>query len=343
MAKPYFSVAERLSQQADYTSKLIKANCRDTVLLDTLNRSISGMDKTNDYVRKTELEADESADAVSVAEGLDHDGTFEVDDNDIAQSVLENVRTKGWRMTAESIRLKGGRINMDDQVHLIARDGRKLTLGIERLLGSDRECVDRVSSATVTKTRGLMSWLSPGAHTVLDFNARHRPACEIKGNVDITEAQIEKALQEAHDKSGHMLHLTGFVGLGLKTTMARFLRAVPVTANVGQTLQRTLSSDAKGISNTVDFFEYEAGRITLMLCDSLMSDAALKPVAVVSTNSGAFIELDKFGVEFGVPIVHEDLTPKEDTGGGPRGYHHAMFRLNCVGASGSFRVLRVTP
>lgn len=306
--KSMFDTKDRLSQQTDYTSVLIEANRDELVLIDYLTRTgIKGIAAGKDWPRETEAKSAQKVGIKRIAEGNDWDKATSVETNHIIKSMLEIAQSEGWRVTEESEILNHGRLPTIRASDAIEDDAFKLMLGIERVIGSAQEWVDHTSTATVTKTRGLGCWLQPGAHSVLDFEEQHRPAAELstEGTTEITQAQLEAIMEQAYAKARHRLNLTAFVGIGLKRTISGFLNAVQT-----------------------------------VLIPVPFADTATLDETAQSKDGGLFLELERFGLEWVQRVTHRDMSDKVNLGGGRRGYHRAMYRVNCQDASGSFRVVR---
>lgn len=341
--KSMFDTKDRLSQQTDYTSVLIEANRDELVLIDYLTRTgIKGIAAGKDWTRETEAKSAQKVGIKRIAEGNDWDKATSVETNHIIKSMLEIAQSEGWRVTEESEILDHGRLPTIRASDAIEDDAFKLMLGIERVIGSAQECVDHTSTATVTKTRGLGCWLQPGAHSVLDFEEQHRPAAELstEGTTEIAQAQLEAIMEQAYAKARHRLNLTAFVGIGLKRTISGFLNAVQTVSGYESTLRRSIDADARGIVNIVDFMEFPTGRVQTVLIPVPFADTATLDETAQSKDGGLFLELERFGLEWVQRVTHRDMSDKLNLGGGRRGYHRAMYRVNCQDASGSFRVVR---
>ena len=194
----------------------------------------------------------------------------------------------------------------------------------------------------IGQMRGLGCWLQPGAHSVLDFEEQHRPAAELstEGTTEITQAQLEAIMEQAYAKARHRLNLTAFVGIGLKRTISGFLNAVQTVSGYESTLRRSIDADARGIVNIVDFMEFPTGRVQTVLIPVPFADTTTLDETAQSKDGGLFLELERFGLEWVQRVTHRDMSDKHNIGGGRRGYHRAMYRVNCQDASGSFRVVR---
>lgn len=336
MATDIFYFSERLGREDDYTEALIRHKPEELVLINNLRRSYPGMKAVNAWERKNEIEGKQVKNYNAVAEGVDKTADYDHQANQIISSMLENARSNGYQISREAVILKGGRIQEDELKNLIRRDAQDFMRSIEHVIGSRQEAVAQTTTATVTKTRGLMCWLQSAAHSVQDVPAAFRPVAElsIAKDGELTEEAFKAQLLAARQNAGRALHLTGFVGLNLKLAFADFLGRV------------TTITDAKNpvreLTQMVDFLKYDVGDVKLIALDGIDCDTATLEPGELSGWSGAFIEPEHFQLEFAQPVTHFDQTSRLDNGGGPRGYHHAMFRLNCTGLLGSFRVTKAS-
>lgn len=334
MATDIFYFSERLGKLDDYTETLIKHKPEELVLMNHLKHTYPGMGAVRAWERNNELEGKQVKNYAAVAEGVDKTDGYDHQANSIIKSMLENGRSTGYQISREAIRLNGGRLKVNELAELIRRDAADFARSIEHVIGSKQECVQQSTTATVTKTRGLMCWLQNTAHAVMDVPAAFRPVAplEIANAATITEADFKAKLLAARQNAGRTLHLTGFVGLDLKIAFSGFLGLLTNVNNV--------KDPARELSQIVDFLRYDTGDVKLIACDGIDCDTTTLEPGTLSGHSGAFVELEHFQLEFAQPITHEDQTNKLDNGGGPRGYHSAMFRLNCTGLLGSFRVTK---
>lgn len=336
MATAIFNTTVPLTKMNDYTESLILMKPEELVLLNHLKRTYPGIKDAKAWKRTNELQGKQRKSYTAIAEGTDKTAGWAHRDNTLVESMLEVGQSDGYAITREQIALNRSAVKHDYLAELIDADAIDFARSIEHVIGSRQECVDKTALATVTKTRGLLSWLQPGAHTVLPIANGFRPATEITIAADgaLTEAAFKAALAAARKATGYALNLTGFVGLDAKLAFADFLGVIPVQRNMAQ-------KDVE-IFTMVDFLKYDAGNVKLIQLDGLDCDTTTLEPTTTSGFSGAFIELDKFQLEFAQQITHEDLSSKTDLGSGKKGMHRAMFRLNCTGLLGSFRMTKAT-
>lgn len=334
MAADIFAYSRTLSRLNDYTQTIIKASNHELVLLKHFKNSLKQPIKA--YVRDTEMESDVGPGIVRISEGTDKDATFKSYDNDLVKSVAEEANSLGWKVTRQAEEFKGMRITADLIEDAKEKDLDALMLGIETVLGSDQECVDKATTATVTKTRGLLSWLSPTAHAVLPFAERHLPAGEIKLDADaLTEDEFKAMLKAARIKTKRALNLHGFVGPELRSMFVDFLIMTQATRN----LTRNVDYKETGIFQNVDFLNYEGNTVTLVTLDTLARDTSTFQKTAVSDFAGAFVELDKLDLEWLNHPRHFDTTNRT-TGSGREGYWNACYRLGARCLTSGFRITK---
>lgn len=342
MAAGVFDTKSKLSYQDDYTELLIESKPEELVLIKNLKRSYPGMGAVKGWKRTNELIGRETKSYKAVSEGTDKAKEWRVRSNGLIESQLEVAHSDGYAITREAVVLNGGRVREDYLKRLIQQDGTDFLRSIEHVLGSAQECVPQETTATVTKTRGLMNWLQPGEHTKLNVPEALRPVAELvlSGGAELTEAAFKEQLLAARKAAGHMLYLTGFVGIDAKLAFANFLNRVQTVQGFDKTLSRSVDYRENEVFSSVDFLKYDMANVKLICLDGIDCDTGTLEPGTYSSHAGAFIEPEHFQLEWAEPVTHEDLTGKLDLGSGRKGFHHAMFRLNCTGLLGSFRMRR---
>lgn len=343
MASEIFHAKDKLSYLDDYTEAYIEEKPEELVLMNHLKRSYPGIKSPKGWKRTNELAGRQRKSYTAVAEGTDKKDGWAFRKNALIESQLEVGYSDGYAVTRQAVVLSGGRIPEDVLKRKITQDGQDFARSLEHILGSRQECMPQETTATVTKTRGLMCWLQHEAHSKLDVPADLRPVAELKltGDAALTEDAFKEQLRLARNNARHMLYLTGFVGIDAKLAFSEFLGKVQTVTGYENTLRRTTDYRNTTVFQSVDFLKYDTANVTLITLDGLDCDTSTLEPGTYSGHSGAFVELDNFQLEFAEPITHEDLSDKLDLGSGRKGFHHAMFRLNCTGLLGSFRMIRV--
>ena len=343
----YFTVNRELIDP-DFHDGVVKAYMDDLPLQTVIGRIKAPINITQDV----EVEALPEVYNPKMAEGADYNkAAATTKKNAVMTEVIEQFRSKGWRVTRLRQKLPGHN-EKKGQTAAIKRaaDARDLAINIERVLSSDQEAATYEATNGEPVTRGLMNWLRKWSHTDGKTEEQDRlaihatypiakylhPVAGYEGNVQsLTEAIFKAELQKAKIQvGGSNLKLVGLVGTYLKGVMSEWLAKATVTQNAVNTLQRT--QDSKKIQLIVDDFVYDGVTLHVMCDDNLLADTTTLAMQDASYWSGAFIRPELWGVATLEPITHYDI---EDEGGGPGGYHDASLRLTCLNPMGQLRVV----
>lgn len=343
----YYTVDRELVDP-DFHDGVVKSFMDELPLQTVIGRIKTPIDITQDV----EVEALPAVYNPKVAEGEDYDkANADKKINAVMTEVIEQFRSKGWRVTRLRQKLPGHNEKKGQAAaNKRAADARDLAINIERVLSSDQEAATYAATRGAPATRGLMNWLRKWAHTdgntdAQDAAAIHatypiakylHPVAGYEGNVQsLTEAIFKAELQKAKIQvGGSNLRLVGLVGTYLKGQMSEWLARATVTQNAVNTLQRT--QDSKKIQLIVDDFVYDGVTLHVLCDDNLLANTATLAMQDASYWSGAFIRPELWGVSTLEPITHYDI---EDEGGGPGGYHDASLRLTCLNPMGQLRVV----
>ena len=343
----YFTVDRELVDP-DFHDGVVKSFMDDLPLQTVIGRIKAPIDITQDV----EVEALPAVYNPKVAEGVDYDkSNADKKINAVMTEVIEQFRSKGWRVTRLRQKLPGHNEKKGQAAaNKRAADARDLAINIERALSSDQEAATYAATSGAPVTRGLMNWLKKWTHTGTNTDAQDaaaihptypiakylHPVAGYVGNVNnLTEALFKAELQKAKIQvGGSNLKLVGLVGTYLKGIMSEWLARATVTQNAVNTLQRT--QDAKKIQLIVDDFVYDGVTLHVMCDDNLLANTNTLEMQDASYRSGAFIRPELWGVSTLEPITHYDI---EDEGGGPGGYHDASLRLTCLNPMGQLRVV----
>lgn len=343
----YFTVDRELVDP-DFHDGVVRSFMDDLPLQTVIGRIKAPIDITQDV----EVEALPEVYNPKVAEGVDYDkSTANKKINAVMTEVIEQFRSKGWRVTRLRQKLPGHNEKKGQAAaNKRAADARDLAINIERAISSDQEAATYAATSGAPVTRGLMNWLRKWVHTdgntdAQDAAAIHatypiakylHPVAGYEGNVNsLTEAIFKAELQKAKIQvGGSNLKLVGLVGTYLKGIMSEWLAKATVTQNAVNTLQRT--QDTKKIQLIVDDFVYDGVTLHVMCDDNLLANTTTLAMQDASYWSGAFIRPELWGVATLEPITHYDI---EDEGGGPGGYHDASLRLTCLNPMGQLRVV----
>ena len=343
----YFTVDRELVDP-DFHDGVVRSFMDDLPLQTVIGRIKAPIDITQDV----EVEALPAVYNPKMAEGVDYDkSNANTKKNAVMTEVIEQFRSKGWRVTRLRQKLPGHNEKKGQAAaNKRAVDARDLAINIERVLSSDQEAATYAATSGAPATRGLMNWLKKWVHTGSNTDAQDaaaihptypiakylHPVAGYVGNVqNLTEAAFKAELQKAKIQvGGSNLKLVGLVGTYLKGQMSEWLAKATVTQNAVNTLHRT--QDSKKIQLIVDDFVYDGVTLHVLCDDNLLADTSTFAMQDASYWSGAFIRPELWGVSTLEPITHYDI---EDEGGGPGGYHDASLRLTCLNPMGQLRVV----
>ena len=341
----------------DFHDGVVRSFMDDLPLQTVIGRLKAPIDITQDV----EVEALPAVYNPAVSEGEAYDkSNANKKTNPVMTEVIEQFRSKGWRVTRLRQKLPGHNEKKGQTAAAKrAADARDLAINIERVLSSDQEAATYAATSGKPLTRGLMNWLrkysgdptSAGTydsvaaavaaaraavHSVYPLEGFLHPVAGYEGNVaNLTEATFKAELQKAKIQvGGSNLRLVGLVGTYLKGLMSEWLARATVTQNAVNTLQRT--QDTKTIQLIVDDFKYDGVTLHVMCDDNLMANTTTLAMQEASYWSGAFIRPEMWGVATLEPITHYEI---EDDGAGPGGYHDASLRLTCLNPMGQLRVV----
>lgn len=255
------------------------------------------------------------------------------------EGVCELFTSPGFMVTDLAQRFKTDWDKISPIARAISKDAKNFAKSIEKVMLSSQEC-QIGSSSTKYLMRGAFAWLNTaaaGVSGVQDIPAALRPGTDqIYGKTSgqtfaaYVESNLKDQLTAAYKKRGGRVDLFGYVGIDLKQKMSTWNEKIPTTANITEVKQ--VANPANKISLMVDTFEYDAGTLRTMVMDDMLCDMASETLAATANTdkAGLFIDLSMWEMAWQMPITKFDLP---DLGGGERGYHKAIARLNCLNPS----------
>lgn len=253
--------------------------------------------------------------------------------------ICEIMESEGWHLTEEAELLKAGYEQaLSPASEQQAADAVNFAQSIERILLSAQEAQDHAAD-TKRLTRGVFSWLSPSAHAFQDVPAALRPSAAqffTAALSTLDEAAFMTMLKAAYKQKKGKVNLMGYCGIDLKTKMSMFNYIVDITATLGDTRQVQVEKDK--IALMVDTFAYDAGTVRAIAMNNLACDLTSDslPEGGHSHEAGAFLDLTMWRLSWLMRINHRYNT---NEGGGKRGYHKAIARLECLNPMGQMAVL----
>lgn len=249
------------------------------------------------------------------------------------KGMCQTMDSDGYMVTRHAKKRTAGYESADPVSDQQAIDAENFTLSIEKVLLSTQEAA--YSAATKERlTRGAASWLSASAHSYQDIPAELRPTADQHVTTafnSFNEDALVAMLQACALQKKSKVSLMGYVGLKLKQKMSGFNYKLDITSTLGAA--RTVDSDPEKVQMMVDVFEYDAGILRTMWMPNLMCDMASDTLAdTFATNyGGIFIDPSMWQVGWWERITHKQ---NADEGAGPRGYHYATARLECLNPMG---------
>lgn len=253
--------------------------------------------------------------------------------------ICEIMESEGWHLTEEAELLKAGyEASLSPASEQQAADAINFAQSIERILLSAQEAQDHAAD-TKRLTRGVFSWLSPSAHAFQDVPAALRPTAAQYFTAALStldEAAFMTMLKAAYKQKLGKVNLMGYCGIDLKSKMSLFNYKVDITTTLGDTRRVNVEKDK--IALMVDTFAYDAGTVRTMVMNNLvcdLTDASL-PAGAHSHEAGAFLDLAMWRLSWLMRINHRF---NSDEGGGKRGYHKAIARLECLNPMGQLAIV----
>lgn len=212
-----------------------------------------------------------------------------------------------------------------EKARAIAKRIVELKRDIESVIGSDNDSQADNGTTNEYLTRGLGTWIQNGAQADLPVAAAFRtPTASVDNTVinSVVESTVNGVMESIWGETGERKRLVFVVGSGLKKRLTTFQQYDPgVGASVAAVRTFNMSSEAKTITASVEFYNGDFGELEIILSNWLASGTANAP-----TRRGYILDMDKVELRFKQRPEHMS-TP--DDGGGPRGIVDAIFGL-CV-------------
>lgn len=246
------------------------------------------------------------------------------------------LRTAGWMSTKLANLTQTAGVKQE-KAKQMADDGILLARMIERqILSNDDTRAE--SGGDAYRSRGMHLWLDDGAQGVLPVPASYRPAtaCLYESTLNAYKpSDVEVQLNAMATAKLAPVDLLLIAGLKLKARMSKW--AQHDTDVSGETLAQTwnLNASEKAFMQIVDSFTFDAGRFKSILSFHQLCTAATGAATTSTPRSGLFVDLDMWELNFLQAPTHYEL---QDEGGGPRGFHDAVYILKCLNPLGQGRV-----
>ncbi len=248
------------------------------------------------------------------------------------------LRTAGWQVTqlAGLTRTAGVK---DEKAKQKADDALILAQMIEKQLLSSVD-TQAESGSDPYQSRGVFSWLNSSAQSNKPVPANYRPdsACHYTSAVaSYTPENMATQLAAMADAKKGPVTLTMFAGLTLKSTMSTWPQRQFGDDNVAKSLVNfTIDAEKKKFMQIVDLFQFDAGTVDVVPSWYLLATEATGAASAYSAKSGAMLDLSMWELCF---LQAPQSKENPDLGGGPRGYHDAVYILKCLNPLGQGYVL----
>ena len=206
----------------------------------------------------------------------------------------------------------------------------ELSRDIESVLCSDQDARLETSEASPYLTRGLGSWISSTAQTVLPVPSDFRtPANSLNttSTSTLSEQNLRAVLKSVYQQTGRSRNLVLLCGPALKEAVTNFTASKTSTAGADAytfATTRTYNSDLNKKRMVTSVTVYEGDFNTVELYTSLFLAQDAGTVAAVQNARGYVIDPEMLELRWNrLPRV----MPLTDAGGGPRNLVDAVFGL----------------
>ena len=248
------------------------------------------------------------------------------------------LMSDGWMVSKLANLTKTAGVGKKEKAKQMKDDSLLMAHQHERQMLSAVDTRAETGPSVSYRSRGAFSWIDPDAQGVKPVPEDFRPAsgCVYTGDLaDFAPSSMETMLVAAATAKRAPVDLTGYVGLLLKAQMSSWAqRSVDVTSQTA-IQQFTLKAAEKKLINVVDFFEFDAGRVTTIPSFYLRCTEADGEDSAYTSRSGLFLEMKMWQLCF-MQQASSYLEPPKS--GGARGYHDLVALLKCLNPLGQCKV-----
>ena len=245
------------------------------------------------------------------------------------------MRTEGWLVSRLAKITDAAGVNRNEKAKQMADDGLILAQMIERNMLSNVDTQAQSGQNTPYRSRGAFSWLASAEQSTKPVPADFRPSTNSRYTdalADLTPALFEGLLESAATEKRAPVDLDGFCGLALKRQMSTWAQRDTEASATDQALVTyNLNASEKKLMQVVDFFEFDAGMVRTLLSFYLRCTEATGEDSDYTTRSGLFLDMSMWEVGF---MDQPAAYMAKDEGGGPRGYHDAVYVTKCLNPLG---------
>jgi hypothetical protein len=186
--------------------------------------------------------------------------------------------------------------------------------------------------------RGMGSWLSTSAQSVLPVPAAIRPA---SGTIytgalsSLTETLFRGCLEAAYTARKSPLKLLGIVGIDLKAIIDDWTNVYPVASTTSQPRTVYRVEGNQSLINNVTMVKFSVGEASLVLSEFVARDTSDGAVTATSRKKGYFVDTSMWDIGYMEKPANTNLSPD---GSGIRGYIDAVAVLRCYNPLGQVHI-----
>ncbi len=235
------------------------------------------------------------------------------------------LRTAGWLVSKLAQLVKTADVK-NEAAKQASDDSLSLARMIEKQLLSQDETAAE-SGSTAYCNRGVFKWLQNGAQAVQPVPSDFRPAsaCCYTGAIgDFLPSHLITMLKAMANAKKAPVDLTGIVGIDVKSQMSTWAQRDPDAEadEAAALVSYNLNASEKKLIQAVNTFEFDSGNVTTFPSFYLAHTNSTGAATAYTPKSGIFIDLDMWELCF----YQNPMSWKNpDLGGGPRGYHDAVY------------------
>jgi hypothetical protein len=268
--------------------------------------------------------------------------TFNKTEREEVEGYAMWLMTEGWLASRLANVTKTAGVKKES-IKQAADDSLVLAYMHEKQMLSNVDTQVETAPVTPFRSRAAFQWLNPSAQSVKPVPANFRPSSdsEYTGAIgSFLPANMETMLEAAATAKKGPVDLTGYVGLKLKAQMSKWAQLnEAASATKAALTSYNINASEKKLINSVDVFEFDAGRVSVMPSFYLYTTEATGEISDYTSRSGLFLEMSMWEVAF-LDNPKGYVLPPES--GGPRGYHDTIFILKCFNPLGQCRVVSNT-
>jgi len=243
-------------------------------------------------------------------------------------------RTEGWQATKLANLTRTAGVKRSEMAKQMADDAIILAQQMERQFLSNMDTQGEAAPADPYQSRAVFSWLQSTAQTEKPVPANLRPATSshYTGTLaTFTPASMEALLESMATEKKAPVDVENICGIKLKTRMSKWGQHDTDVSGETAIQRYNLDASEKEFIQIVDFFRFDAGVVRNLLSWYLLCGSSDGANSASTTRSGALIDRNMWELAYMQAPTHFE---QEDKGGGPRGFHDAVYILKCLNPLG---------